>query len=261
MAQLTYSEGPAVGKAGMFADSGFRDVISRINATKQLFQVDINAAHDSEDYTITIDGTDYTITSDGTATTEEIRDALVTAVEAGSDPVVLTVDTDIIYIEAASQDTDELTITVTADTPADISITELVEKDQRVPFGKLVVYDPQGDDDQVRLPRATGEVTGQPAGFAVYDPAIETNTAYTDDGGYESRSVMSILRRGRLWVEVEDAVTAYGSVFIRFSASGAEVLGSARSDADTADAVALPSAKFLTGASAGGVALVEINLP
>lgn len=71
----------------------------------------------------------------------------------------------------------------------------------------------------------------------------------------------SILRKGRIWVVVEEAIALTNDVYFRHTAAGAEVLGAFRTDADTADADQLTNARWLTTTSGAGVALLEINLP
>ncbi len=70
----------------------------------QVDTVTIDTVLDDTDYTVTIDGVAHTITSDGSATDVEIRDALVSAINAGAQPVTAA--------PAASN-----TLTITADVP------------------------------------------------------------------------------------------------------------------------------------------------
>ena len=56
------------------------------------------------------------------------------------------------------------------------------------------------------------------------------------------------------------SVARGGSVYVRYSASGTEELGTFRTDADTSDAAVLPGAKF-TGQTSGDLAVVELNQP
>lgn len=85
------------------------------------------------------------------------------------------------------------------------------------------------------------------------------------NGGVPSNAVGSIVSRGEVWVQVEQAVNPSSPVFVRFNAAGATgtnpAVGRFRTDADTSRAVAVPTARFLTTAAAGGLALLEINLP
>ena len=70
-----------------------------------------------------------------------------------------------------------------------------------------------------------------------------------------------VLRRGRIWVMAESAVTRWTHPFIRFaSGAGGTELGSFRADADTASAASCPFCIFLTDAAQGELVLVEISL-
>ena len=127
----------------------------------------------------------------------------------------------------------------------------------RVQPGDFVVVKtpaPPGGRPIVELPNATGEITGDLGFGFVHNNPVAPNA----DLGYGTGDVVAVLTRGRIWVECEQANNAHGTpVFIRFSAAGAERLGSVRIDADTADAVALPGAHLLTTCGAAGLAECE----
>lgn len=108
------------------------------------------------------------------------------------------------------------------------------------------------DDATCEQPDATGEVTGgRFLGIALRPP----------DGGttYAAGETVRIARAGTVWVAAEEAVTAGASAFCRFADPGATGLGSFRSDADTADAVALPNAIFASTTAAAGLAKVKLG--
>ena len=114
-----------------------------------------------------------------------------------------------------------------------------------------------GVTDICKAPAAGTDVTNAAKflGIAIYNAGREPHTSAAE---YADESVVSILRKGRIWVEVEDAVAVGGGVFCRHVAAGAEVLGAFRSDADGSDASQVAHAVFLTAASASGLALVEL---
>lgn len=140
--------------------------------------------------------------------------------------------------------------------PHDIgSGTDLSET---VPFGLAVV---QGTKDgEVHLPASSGDVTGKFLGVSV---AQQVNENLVGTGGsYLQNKPLSYLKKGRIWVKVEETVTNASPVFVRFaSGGGGSQLGSFRASADTATAVQLPTAKYLTGAAAGFFALLDLNFP
>ena len=106
------------------------------------------------------------------------------------------------------------------------------------------------------MPTTSAQVTGL-AGLGV---TLRSHTQDQEEG-YSDGDPMPVIKKGRVWVPVEDAVTAESAAFVRFVAAGAEQLGAFRSDADGTDAVALPGAKFVSDAEAGGLALLDLNLP
>lgn len=116
-----------------------------------------------------------------------------------------------------------------------------------------------GTDGDVELPDATGEVTavGSLRGVSVLDFGREA----LPNGVYADNEPLPILRKGRVFMVAEDAVTADTPVFVRFSVSGSEELGRVRSDADGTDAVAAPGCSFVTSTTGNDeLCVVEVNL-
>lgn len=72
-------------------------------------------------------------------------------------------------------------------------------------------------------------------------------------------SPMSVLTEGVVYVKVEDAVTAGGSVFARAVATAVQQAGALRGTADGNNTVAVKGAKYRRGAAAGGIAEVEFS--
>lgn len=134
-----------------------------------------------------------------------------------------------------------------------------------VQFGRLVrvkTAPAAGSLPVVELPDATGEVTGDSAlGVVVRDLENEVPASGVF-AGYGTGDICSVLRKGRIWVISEDAVSAVmAPVFVRFTANGAgKDIGQFRTDADTDKAVALPGAHFLNTCDAGGLVEIEIDM-
>lgn len=83
---------------------------------------------------------------------------------------------------------------------------------------------------------------------------------------YQAGDTIGAIRKGRVWVKVEEAVAAQDPVFVRHAANGGNtILGSFRKSADNpgggATATQLAGSVYLTAAAGGGLALVEVNLP
>jgi hypothetical protein len=132
-----------------------------------------------------------------------------------------------------------------------------------VPFGCGVVKRaaPADTVEQCGVPTATADVTARPRGIAVKDES-RRGPQSGFPGGYELGDSVTYVKRGRVWVAVEGAVAQDSSAFCRFAAGGGgTVLGAWRADADTATAVAFPTAVFRTSTTGAGFAIVEVNLP
>lgn len=271
--QLSYSETPAEAFAGKLADCSFHDIISAVCATRQLAQVVVTTAANEEDFTVTINGTDFTYTSDTSGTKAEITAGLKALIDAGSEPVLVEDDeVDTLLIESTDHDTG-FTITVTDETTGVLTLTELVAQEQSIEFGKVVVEDERvsvdantGKISGCRLPRQSADVTGgKILGVAIADTSRVTRTT-EPYGGYGAGEAIPVLRKGRIWMEVEDVATVAkgGVVYVRSTATGSEELGAIRAadDSSDTDPVANGAAEF-TGQkiSALDLAVVEWNLP
>ena len=108
-------------------------------------------------------------------------------------------------------------------------------------------------------------VAGVFFGVLMHTHAVEQSALTIATAGLPQNQPGNIVRRGRIWVVAEDEVTTVNDgVFYRHTSPGAdpEFLGRFRTDADTADATAIPEAKWLTVTTgAGQLALLEVNLP
>ncbi len=72
---------------------------------------------------------------------------------------------------------------------------------------------------------------------------------------------MEIVRKGRVWVTVEEAVVYGDPVFFRHTDNGPLLAGGWRNDTAAGEADAVPEAIFASTAAIDTVALIEINLP
>lgn len=107
----------------------------------------------------------------------------------------------------------------------------------------------------------SGGVTVEPAnstaafqGVAVR--SLDTEGDANNDPSYAATDVVSVLRKGRIWVSVQDAVGAGAAAFVDNAGAGA---GEFRSDAT--GGVAVPTGVFRTTTAGAGLAILEINLP
>lgn len=117
-----------------------------------------------------------------------------------------------------------------------------------VKIGKAVTFGT--DDNQIKKLSA---ITEKVAGVVIHK--------MTEEGILEEKDSVSILRKGRLYVKVEEAVAPGDPVFVRAVVAGAEENGAFRKSADSTDCVDLTGkAQYLSSAALGELALVEINL-
>ena len=77
--------------------------------------------------------------------------------------------------------------------------------------------------------------------------------------GYFEGSWMNVLRDGRIFVVVEEAVTKGSTVYVRVVANSSYERGSFRASADGGNAVTAPLFTYMSNAAAGEVAVVQIN--
>ena len=125
-----------------------------------------------------------------------------------------------------------------------------------IKFGRAVAK-VSGDDNGVEKPDSSGAIL---VGVAVRDISVEEGST-TAENAYPATSAVGVMRRGQVWVQVEEAVTPDDAVFVRHTANGPLTeLGIFRTDADTANAIALTTAKFMTSAAAGGLAVLDLNI-
>lgn len=81
---------------------------------------------------------------------------------------------------------------------------------------------------------------------------------------YVAGDPLPVLTRGQVYVTVEETLTSDSPVYWRIKANGANtVVGGFRASSDSSTAVLLPATqvRWIYGASAGGLAVLEINQP
>lgn len=129
------------------------------------------------------------------------------------------------------------------------SATELI-------FGRMAIRG--ASDGLVILPAGTAAAQ---MGVVVRDENIEPSQISTGDipAGHGA----TLLRKGRIFVVPEVNVTQGQSVYYRHASAGAapEALGAFRNDTDSGDATLVPGAVWASSASAGELAVLEVNFP
>lgn len=127
-----------------------------------------------------------------------------------------------------------------------------------VKIGKLLTADTTVGKvrNAAKLPALAADITKPGAmGIVPWDQSREGGS------DWPTLRPTPVMRRGRIWVTAEGAITRWTHPFVRFaSGAGGTELGSFRGDADTASAAACPFIIALTDALAGALVLVEISL-
>ena len=124
-------------------------------------------------------------------------------------------------------------------------------------FGIMVRRDATNPEDQFDIFSATGQT---PVGILVHTQA-QQNQALADPLGVSLLETASVLRRGRIWVVVEEAITVGDDVYFRHTAGTGSEIGAFRNDADTASCDQVTNAQWLQGSTGAGIALLELNIP
>lgn len=91
---------------------------------------------------------------------------------------------------------------------------------------------------------------------------LDPNSGSDGPAPYYTGEVVSLLTRGRVYVFVDQEVTSDDPVYMRFVDGGGDsLIGRFRKDDDSGKAILVPDARYTVGASAGGLATLEINMP
>jgi hypothetical protein len=126
-----------------------------------------------------------------------------------------------------------------------------------VGFGIMVRRDATNPVDQFDIFSVTGQ---EPLGILVHTHAQE-NPNLAGALGVDQLETASVLRSGRIWVVVEEAIAVTDDVFFRHTAGTGTEIGAFRNDVDTASCDQITNAQWLQGSTGAGVALLEINIP
>lgn len=266
--QLSYPIANELGNPGQRADNGDVDSRSYLHAdVAQVSTVTVGGTATAGTYTITINGIDVDFVRVA-ETNAQIATALAAAIEAEPSlaNVVTAVDSTLDVVITAVHEGTPFTVAVVAPAPGTLTpvlTTSSVVADLNV---GIVVARVTGTSDRLRV-LAPGDAVGDFIGIVERPIGHFENDGQggvfgdTSVDAYDSGSVVSVGRRGRWLVEVEVAVDADDSVFVRTTATGTEVFGAFRNDADGGDAIDASTVfRFLSAAAAGGLAIVEARI-
>ena len=147
-----------------------------------------------------------------------------------------------------------------ADSGYDYSISGNPDSGVTPAAGLFVVRSSSGER-LFKLPTAATDITnvGLTMGVLAYEPA-RTPTTY-GLSALQPNVPWRIVRRGMIWVTVEETVVDGDDVYVRYATGSASQKGAFRTSSDSTTAALLAGAIFKGGASAGGLCKVELNLP
>lgn len=131
------------------------------------------------------------------------------------------------------------------------------EVSAEIAFGRAVMFGSTTDGTSAKLPTAESSVI---AGLVVHSHSY-AQTTELGSTGVKVGGILNVLRKGRMWVTVEDAVIPGDRLWVRGVAGGdPEFLGGLLPADDSTDTVdCTGQGQFLTAASAGALALLEVD--
>lgn len=145
------------------------------------------------------------------------------------------------------------------------------ESSAQIPFGVAVAFKPSPtyDTDATMPANSTDKLAGiliaQPGYARTFTEPEPDGTSGTSGElgatGVLPGAVLAVLRKGRIWVKVEDGCAVGDRPFVRYSANGGNTqLGAFRSTDDSGHAIdARKLGQYLTSCSAGGFAQLEVD--
>lgn len=280
--QLSYSQDPAVGFAGMIADSpgGHRDVISRVLLTASLVAglLAKRVAGGTDDKCQPVAAPAATVLNDPDTFKTNIGSTAGIQTFTGADfqgatganrfwpPVnavlVLNSHSDWDATTAVVTGLDELgrlqTEDLTIPNNGNATVVGLKFWTQII---SLVIPAQTGTNGTATFGTGTrlGPLTATDMlGVAIYQAAREPEA-------FQIGESIALLRSGRVLVTVEEAVAVGQQAYVRLIATGNEVVGAFRASADgtpvtAPDAVPLIGGRFVSSTSGAGLAVLELDL-
>jgi hypothetical protein len=128
------------------------------------------------------------------------------------------------------------------------------EASAEIPLGVMVA---QGPTDVKAILMVDG--TSKMVGVFVHDH--EYPREEMGNTGVLPKNPMAVMRKGRVYVTVEEAVNKNDQAYVRHTASGGNTQkGSFRKSADSATAVICKGCNYGSSAAAGGLAILEVDM-
>lgn len=140
----------------------------------------------------------------------------------------------------------------------------------KIPFGRFVSFDTTSG--KVKLPAAATDIINSTSyavseGIALENPSKECTDENTlgvagaNAAAHDIGDAIPVLKRGRCFVYTEQAVGPTDAVYVRYTASGNNVVGNFRKDDDTSKAASLgENARFVGTTTGAGLVEIDIRL-
>lgn len=268
--QTSMSTSPGAGPAGTIDSTTHASVKSRLAASAltpgllALFVATLSTVRAPVAADSATDADAIIATGGSTAGVQTLTTTSLDGV-VGDDPMRLA--RNLTFTFSSHADWDETTITVTGKGAGGEYLTETFA----VPNGGNATVTGNAlfsQVDSVSIPAQSGTggtfLMGTGAKLGPIDAAAAGVVALENTraaAAYASAEVAPVVRKGRVRVVTETAVTEGGDVYVRLVVSGDEVYGAFRATPDSTDCARLLRAKWGQTTSAAGTALLDINLP
>lgn len=263
MSQLQYNTLMGVGIEGLLADNGDKNVLSPISYLQDIYPGVGVVSVTGEQYSaklpeqnITnislsadlVTGNSVTVTISGTALTPV---AYATSHDDTMDGIATVIKADAHILDAVVGGSNNRTITVTAHP----GFTTGVESFVVTGGASQATATIENTNDEKFL--------GVALKTHAYENEYISSLSGTYATPYSAGEPINCLTKGRVFVKVDGDVVTGGDVYCRFAlGTGAhEVIGGFRGDEDSAKAFKVPGAVWRKGATAGNLAVLEINNP
>lgn len=130
------------------------------------------------------------------------------------------------------------------------------EASAELPFGRAVKFGSTSDPTSAKLPTAETDIV---AGIVVYATEYAPGLDLGDDGVLPSRPVQ-VMRKGRIAVRLEDAVTVGARGYVRAVAGAGELLGGILPADDGTDTIDCTNQiVFLEAGATDDIVMVEVD--
>ena len=136
----------------------------------------------------------------------------------------------------------------------DCAFTDVVSwtADEAIPFGAYVAETREGGCE---LPDTSAEVTSNKGGIALIDPTKASGV------GYEVGDQVRVMRAGRCFGLVEEAMAKGDAIFARYAAGTGTQKGALRNDIDSTTAITPPGMSVFKGGTVAGGVVFELKYP